>query len=132
MARAANQSDVAKAAGVAISTVSRALSNSRGISSELRQQIQGLARELGYEGRSVPAAETRTVRTYITANVMTGGLVTFYSALLESLRVSAREAGSISRFGWCGNRLTRPGWCGILRRRQWRRRSLSGSIHRPK
>lgn len=93
MTRTANQSDVARAAGVSVSTVSRALSNSRGISSELRAQIQGLARELGYQARSGPAAETRMVRAYVTANLMSGGLVAFYSALVDGLKAGAAASG---------------------------------------
>jgi DNA-binding LacI/PurR family transcriptional regulator len=93
MTRPANQSDVARAAGVSISTVSRALSNSRGISSELRAQIQGLARELGYQQRGSTAAETRTARAYVTVNLMSGGLVAFYSALVDGLKAGAAAAG---------------------------------------
>ncbi len=93
MGRSANQSDVARAAGVSISTVSRALSNARGISDELRLQIQGLARELGYQGRGMLAVETRRVRTYVTANLVTGGLVTFYSTLVEGMQSAAASAG---------------------------------------
>jgi DNA-binding LacI/PurR family transcriptional regulator len=93
MARAANQSDVARAAGVSVSTVSRALSNSRGISSQLRQQIQGLARELGYAARGPAAAENRVVRAYVTVNLMSGGLVAFYSALVDGLKATAASAG---------------------------------------
>ena len=93
MARSANQSDVARAAGVSISTVSRALSNSRGISDELRVQIQGLAKELGYTGRGVLTVETRLVRTYVTANLMTGGLVAFYSTLVDGMKSAAAAAG---------------------------------------
>jgi len=93
MSRPANQSDLARAAGVSVSTVSRALSNARGISEELRSQIQGLARELGYRGRGGGAMETRLVRAYVTVNLMSGGLVAFYSALVDGLRAGAAAAG---------------------------------------
>lgn len=93
MARTANQSDVARAAGVSVSTVSRALSNSRGISSEMRVQIQGLARELGYQARGAVEPAERLVRAYVTVNAMSGGLVAFYSTLLDGLRASAAASG---------------------------------------
>lgn len=93
MGRSANQRDLARAAGVSISTVSRALSNSRGISDELRAQIQTLARELGYESRGTAGAEHRTLRTYVTTNLMSGGLVAFYSGLLEAIKERAAAAG---------------------------------------
>ncbi len=93
MARAANQSEIARAAGVSVSTVSRALSNSPGISDELREQIQGLAKELGYRGRGSLTLSTRLVRTYVTAHLVNGGLVAFYSQLVESMKAGARAAG---------------------------------------
>lgn len=93
MPRTANQSDVARAAGVSVSTVSRALSNARGISSELRSQIQGLARELGYQARGVAKPAERLVRAYVTVNLMSGGLVAFYSALVDGLKAGAAANG---------------------------------------
>lgn len=93
MQRTANQLDLARAAGVSVSTVSRALSNSRGISLELRTQIHKLAEELGYKGRSAASGTARTVRTYVTVNAVTGGLVAFYTALVDGLVSSARAAG---------------------------------------
>lgn len=93
MARAANQSEIARAAGVSVSTVSRALSNSPGISDELREQIQGLAKELGYRGRGALSLSTRVVRTYVTAHLVNGGLVAFYSRLVESMQAGAQAAG---------------------------------------
>src|SRR6218665_3720811 len=93
MPRTANQSDVARAAGVSVSTVSRALSNARGISSELRLQIQELAQELGYQARGTPEPAERLVRAYVTGNLMSGGLVAFYSALVDGLKASAAASG---------------------------------------
>lgn len=93
MPRTANQSDVARAAGVSVSTVSRALSNARGISSELRTQIQSLARDLGYQARGGGEPAERLVRAYVTVNLMSGGLVAFYSALVDGLKASAAAAG---------------------------------------
>ena len=93
MARAANQSEIARAAGVSVSTVSRALSNSPGISDELRAEIQGLARELGYRVRGPLGLATQVVRTYVTAHLVNGGLVAFYSTLVEAMKAGARAAG---------------------------------------
>jgi len=93
MPRAANQSEIARRAGVSVSTVSRALSNSPGLSNELRQQIQGLARDLGYQGRGLPGLGPQTIRTYVTAAMVTGGLVGFYSRLIESMKDAAAGSG---------------------------------------
>lgn len=93
MQRSANQQDLARAAGVSVSTVSRALSNSRGISAELRTQIVKLAQDLGYQGRGTQMAPPRFIRAYVTANVMSGGLVAFYGAVMEGIAAAAREQG---------------------------------------
>ena len=92
MQRIANQQDLARAAGVSVSTVSRALSNSPGISAEMRTQIQRLAEELGYKSRGSSSDEpARTVRTYVTTNAVNGGLATFYNTLIEAMNEAARE-----------------------------------------
>lgn len=93
MPRAANQSEIARMAGVSISTVSRALSNSPGISDGLRQQIQGLAREVGYQTRGALGLGTQTIRTYVTAHLVSGGLVSFYSQVVEGMKAAAAAAG---------------------------------------
>src|SRR3982750_791808 len=93
MPRAANQSEIARRAGVSISTVSRALSNSPGISDEMRQQIHGLAREIGYQSRGIRGLGTQVIRTYVTAHLVTGGLVSFYSRVVEAMKAAAAAAG---------------------------------------
>lgn len=89
----ANQQDLARAAGVSVSTVSRALSNSPGISADVRAQIIKLAQELGYRARGGTEASVRTARAYVTANVMSGGLVAFYGAVMAGIAAAAKEAG---------------------------------------
>lgn len=90
--RNANQQDVARAAGVSVSTVSRALANSRSVSVELRGQIQQLALDLGYRARGGLEAQV-SARAYVTGNVMSGGLATFYSAVMDGMAAAAREGG---------------------------------------
>ncbi len=85
-----NQLDIARAAGVSVSTVSRALSNAPGIGDALRSRINQLAQEMGYKARGVVA---RPVRTYVTVNMITGDTVPFYSAIVEGLTQAARQAG---------------------------------------
>jgi len=91
--RHANQTAIARAAGVSVSTVSRALSNAPGISDERRTQIRRLAHEAGYLGRSPAVVATRTLLTYVTASIATGGLAPFYDAIVSALVATAREAG---------------------------------------
>jgi len=90
----ANQIAIAKAAGVSVSTVSRALSDARGISDERRMQIRKLAEDAGYLGRSrQPAAQARHLRAYVTGSLATGGLAPFYEAVIAGLKSSARDGG---------------------------------------
>lgn len=90
MDRSANQQDLARAAGVSVSTVSRALANSRSVSLEVRGQIQQLAVDLGYRARGVVEPQI-TARAYVTGNVMSGGLVSFYSAVMDGMAEAARD-----------------------------------------
>jgi DNA-binding LacI/PurR family transcriptional regulator len=90
----ANQIAIAKAAGVSVSTVSRALSDARGISDERRMQIRKLAQDAGYLGRGrQPAAQMRHLRAYVTGSLATGGLAPFYEAVIAGLKSSARDGG---------------------------------------
>ena len=91
--RPANQTAIARAAGVSVSTVSRALSNAPGISEARRAQIRQLAQESGYFGRSQGGGGTRALLTYVTSSMATGGLAPFYDAILKALTDSAKEAG---------------------------------------
>ncbi len=63
--------DIARAAGVSHSTVSRALRNSSLISSEVRERIQLLARQMGYTpnaiARSLQNQQTNTIGLVVTS-----------------------------------------------------------------
>ncbi len=65
--------DIAKAAGVSHSTVSRALSDSPLVKAETKARIQRLAREMGYSpdarARSLVMGQTRTVGVVVTTIV---------------------------------------------------------------
>jgi DNA-binding LacI/PurR family transcriptional regulator len=87
------QLEVARAAGVSVSTVSRALSNSPGIGPELRAKIHKLAQEVGYRRRGESLEPARTIRAYVTVHAVTGGLVPFYNAIVEGLVSAAQTAG---------------------------------------
>ena len=91
--RQANQIAIARAAGVSVSTVSRALSNAPGISEARRSQIRKLAQDAGYFGRSPGTTAARTLLTYVTASIATGGLAPFYEAIVAGLKASAADAG---------------------------------------
>ena len=62
--------DIARAAGVSHSTVSRALHNSPLISVDVRERIQQLAREMGYTPNAI-AQSLQTQRTNTIGLVVT-------------------------------------------------------------
>ncbi len=90
--RRPSQQDLARAAGVSISTVSRALADAPGISRELRRQIQDLAETLGYAGRTARSAPLAAT-AYVALQSATGGLAAFYEEIVQSL--VAEAAGTI-------------------------------------
>ena len=52
-----SQRDIAKTLGVNVSSVSRALKGQKGVSEELRQKIERMAAENGYQPMDFAAAE---------------------------------------------------------------------------
>lgn len=87
-----NIKDIAKRAGVSISTVSYALNNNPRISEETRQRIVALAEEMNYvpnmAGRNLRRKKTDIIAVYLASF---GG--NFYSELLEGVMEEANEHG---------------------------------------
>lgn len=84
--------DIAKAAGVSHTTVSRALNSNPVISLETTERIQQLAREMGY----VPSAVAQSLlsrRTHTIGMVVTTIADPFISQVVEGVEGVAREAG---------------------------------------
>ena len=86
------QADIAAAAGVSVSTVSRVLTNEPGISETIRQHIFKVASDLGYPLKTTTEAETGGL-ALIASDSVTGGLSIFYEGILEGLRAGAAERG---------------------------------------
>ena len=86
------QADIAAAAGVSVSTVSRVLTNEPGISEAIRQHIFKVASDLGYPLKRAAEAEAGGL-ALIASDSVTGGLSVFYEGILEGLRAGAAERG---------------------------------------
>ena len=86
------QADIAAAAGVSVSTVSRVLTNEPGISEAIRQHIFKVASDLGYPLKTAAEAEAGGL-ALIASDSVTGGLSVFYEGILEGLRAGAAERG---------------------------------------
>lgn len=93
----ASQADIAEKLGVSVSTVSRALANEIGISDAVRQDVQRVARMLGYKSKHVPAAGSLDKRAVamVPLNGAMGSLASFYHGIVEGMRAQAAEAGIV-------------------------------------
>lgn len=91
----ANQADIAERLGVSVSTVSRALANEIGISDAVRQDVQRMARTLGYKSkRSMSAvAGDRKAVALVPLGGATSGLANFYFGIVEGMREQAAGMG---------------------------------------
>ncbi len=96
--------DVAKRAGVSLSTASLALSLKSGVSEMTRQKIMDAAKELDYfanaSARSLRAAKTRVIGVIVPdiTNI-------FFSTMLEMLRLTIEQFGYFLLIGITGNKI---------------------------
>ncbi|WP_448377841.1 LacI family DNA-binding transcriptional regulator [Fervidobacterium sp.] len=84
--------DVAKAAGVSINTVSRALNNKPDINKETKERVLKVARELGYI-KDATATSLRYGLTKVIGVILEDSSNPFYSEVLKSIEMAARKRG---------------------------------------
>jgi DNA-binding LacI/PurR family transcriptional regulator len=84
--------DIAKAAGVSHSTVSRALSDSPLVSDETKTRIQRLAQEMGYSPNSL-ARSLVTRQTYTIGVVVTTIADPFIAEVVQGIEATAHDHG---------------------------------------
>ena len=84
--------DIARAAGVSHSTVSRALRDSTLISVDVRERIQRLAREMGYTPNAI-AQSLQTRQTSMIGLVVTSISDPFWGDVMKGVEEVARESG---------------------------------------
>lgn len=84
--------DIARAAGVASSTVSRALHDNPLISADVRAHIQRLAREMGYTPNGI-AQSLQTRQTKTIGLVVTSIADPFFADVAKGVEEAARSAG---------------------------------------
>jgi DNA-binding LacI/PurR family transcriptional regulator len=85
-------SDIARAAGVSVSTVSRALRGAEGVGEELRRRITGLAAEYGYETATVE----RKLFTVVPFGLLSDDPAGFYGEILEAIEAEFTRLGVVS------------------------------------
>jgi LacI family transcriptional regulator len=90
--RATTQEDIARAMGLSVSTVSRALKDHPDISLATRQAVRQLAQELAYEPNVL--AQSLVTRTTHTIGVIIPSLeTTFFASMLSGIQHIAARAG---------------------------------------
>jgi LacI family transcriptional regulator len=84
--------DIAKAAGVAPSTVSRAFSRPGRLNAATVERVRAVARELGYRSAALVPQETRT-RTRMIALIVPDITNPFYFEIIRGAETAASESG---------------------------------------
>jgi LacI family transcriptional regulator/LacI family repressor for deo operon, udp, cdd, tsx, nupC, and nupG len=84
--------DIARAANVSHSTVSRALRDSPLISAEVRRRVQDLAHEMGYIPNAI-AQSLKQQRTDTVGLIVTSIADPFYADVIKGIEETARPAG---------------------------------------
>ncbi|GHO84044.1 LacI family DNA-binding transcriptional regulator [Dictyobacter formicarum] len=84
--RRPRQGEIAVAAGVSISTVSRVLNNSEGISQTLRERVLAAAADLGYEAR-----ESTLTQIHLLMTTGTSSNDPFHTDIMNSIEATCRE-----------------------------------------
>ncbi|MFV0334227.1 MAG: LacI family DNA-binding transcriptional regulator [Tropicimonas sp.] len=91
-----NQSEIARASGVSVSTVSRVLSRAPGISAPVRDRVMSIAREMGYKIQlpgMVPGTAVSRVVLFVGPFQTPTGMSLVYSAILAGIRSAAESSG---------------------------------------
>ncbi|MBT1003536.1 LacI family transcriptional regulator [Paenarthrobacter sp. DKR-5] len=114
MRRRATIRDVAEAAGVSVSTVSKAVNGRYGVAVEMTERILRIARELGYES-SLVASSMRSRKTGV-IGVLVAGFEPFSAEILKGVG-SALSGSGYDLLAYSGSRQSSS--------EGWERRSLS-------
>ncbi len=84
--------DIAKALGITISTVSRALNNSDLISATTKDSVLRMAKQLDYRPNRL-ASSLSSGKTYIIGVIVPSAEIHFFSSFVSSLEVEFKRAG---------------------------------------
>jgi DNA-binding LacI/PurR family transcriptional regulator len=90
--------DVARAAGVSIGTVSRALKNQPGLGEETRRQVRGVAESLGYDFGKLQHRKVRRLAFILHRQHNTLASTPFFSAVLHGVEEACRNEGIVPSF----------------------------------
>ena len=87
------QAEVARRAGVSVSTVSKVVNDAPGISQELRRRVQQAAESLGYFAKAAAAKTRKSVMLVTYYQFVVRDPTSFYADILDGLIAEAEVAG---------------------------------------
>lgn len=93
MRKKVNQAEIATAAGVSVSTVSRVLSGAHGISEPVRASVSSIAERLGYPFASIEPKNRLTKAVAYLADSHGVAIAPAYEPVLQGLREATSAAG---------------------------------------
>ena len=94
--------DVAEAAGVSISTVSRALKNQRGLSDATRRMVRQVAREIGYDPARLRSGKARRLVFMVHQQHRHFSTNPFFADVLHGVEEACCEFGIVPTLLTCG------------------------------
>lgn len=90
--------DVARASGVSIGTVSRALKNQPGLGKEKRRHVRSVAESLGYDFSKLQRRKARRLTFLLHRQHNTLASTPFFSAILHGVEEACRKEGIVPSF----------------------------------
>lgn len=92
MSKPASLKDIARALGVSVATVSRALQNNPAISRQTRERVQKAAAEMNY-ARNFIADSLRSGQLPVIGVIVPHAVTLFYSSIIDGIEQAAAAAG---------------------------------------
>lgn len=84
--------DIARELNITVSTVSRALNDSKSISIETKDQVRGMAKKLNYSPNKL-AASLKSGKTFTIGVIVPSARVQFFASVIHSIELALKTAG---------------------------------------
>lgn len=84
--------DIARELNITVSTVSRALNDSRSISTDTKDQVRDMARKMNYSPNKL-AASLKSGKTFTIGVIVPSARVQFFAAVIHSIELALKTAG---------------------------------------
>lgn len=84
--------DIARELNITVSTVSRALNDSRSISTETKDQVRAMAQKMNYSPNKL-AASLKSGKTFTIGVIVPSARVQFFASVIHSIELNLKAAG---------------------------------------